>query len=81
MRADLAVATEQQKPEDLLRSLVARDRPCHDVGRPDAVHLKQRVERWQRVNVFECLVLACFRAPLIVAFGVDADEQARRHRS
>ena len=75
MRADLAVAARQQRTQHVGGSRVLRHRIGDDVGRPDAMTRKQRVQARQRVDVVELLVCARGRVPLIVAFGVDADQQ------
>jgi hypothetical protein len=84
VRADLAVSTKQQEAQHLLRSFVGGDRPGHDVGRPNAMALEQAVQFRQRVDVLERLALPGVEIPLVVALGVDADEQERppvHHRS
>ena len=54
---------------------IAGDRIRDHVGRPDAVPLEERMQLRQRIEVLEPLVRARGRVPLVVAFGVDADEQ------
>ena len=75
MRADLAVAAGLQPAQHVRRTRVGRDRMRDHVGRPHAVPREQRVQPRQRVDVLEPLVRARRRVPLVVAFGVDADEQ------
>jgi hypothetical protein len=38
---------------------------------------EQRVEAWQRVDVLEGLVGTRSRVPLVIAFGVDTDQEVQ----
>ncbi len=75
MRADLAVAAGEQLPQHVRGPRIGRDRVRDDVGRPHAVAGEERVQPRQRVDVLERLMRSSRRVPLVVAFGVDADEQ------
>ena len=57
------------------RARVARHGPRDDVGGPHAVAPEEIVQARQRVQVLEGGQRAGRRAPLVVALGVDADEQ------
>ncbi len=78
MRADFAIAAREQPAKHVGRPGIARDRIRDDVGRPHAVPGKQRVQPRQRVDVLERLPRARGGVPLVVAFGVDADEEPHR---
>jgi hypothetical protein len=84
VRANLAITAGQQAPQDLGRAAIRGDRIGDDVGRTNAMLCEQRVKAGQRVDVLEPLVRARGGVPLIVSFGVDADQQVHAtapHRS
>jgi hypothetical protein len=78
MRADFAVAPGKQVAQDGRRARVRRNRVGDDVGRPDAMFREERVEARERVQVFEGLVAARLRVPLVVAFRVDTYEEVHQ---
>ena len=73
--ADFAVTAGLQLSQHLCGPRIGRDRVGDDVGRAHAVTGEERVQPRQRVDVLERLIDSSRRVPLVVTFGVDADEQ------
>ena len=73
--ADLGGVRFVQGAQHVGRSRIPGHRPRHHVGRPDAVAAEALVQRRQRVEVLERRPLARGQRPLVVALGVDADEE------
>src|SRR5689334_6459791 len=85
MRRDLGVPVLLDSSEYAGRLRIARDRIGDEVCRTDTVALEELVQTSQRVDVLERLMSTGANVPLVVPFGVDADEQRRTahvcHRS
>jgi hypothetical protein len=75
MGPDLTVAACEQTSKNISGPRIPGDWIGDDVSRPDSVPREQRMQPGQRVDVLELLMRPGVRVPLIVAFGVDADQQ------
>jgi hypothetical protein len=75
MSPDLTVAACEQSSKNISGPRIPGDRICDHVRRPDCVPRKECMQPGQRVDVLELLMRPGVRVPLIVAFGVDADQQ------
>ncbi len=85
VRADFAVALSEKFAQHLCRPRVGGHRVCDDVGGAHAVAREELMQAAQGVDVLEALIPSRLQVPLVVAFGVDGDEQGRTacrgHRS
>ncbi len=84
MRTDFAVALRVKAAQDLRRSSVGRDRMRDDVRGTHAMPQEKIMQCAERVDVLEFLVDPGLKVPLIVALGINRDEQGRMrltHRS
>ena len=83
--ADLSVTRRAKARQDVRRLRIHRDRIGRQVGRAHAVALEELVQNGEPARVAERLVTPRRGIPLVVPFGVDANEQRRsgpcRHRS
>src|SRR6187549_225656 len=75
VRADLRITSSQEVAQDSGRACIGRHWMGDDVRGPNAMTREKFVQTAERVDVLEGLVPAGARIPLIVAFGVDRDEQ------